>query len=70
MSTTTTTEGKKTGSGSDKVNCTEVLLRIEGDTVSTNWFHPKLTGVICALCGKNCQAQGKPLCVNANPFCG
>jgi len=45
-------------------------MTFDGDTVTTDWFHPKLTPVICALCGKDCAAKGKPLCHNANPFCG
>lgn len=49
---------------------TEVALTFEGQTVTTNWFHPELTPISCALCGKQCQEKGKPLCVNANPFCG
>ena len=49
---------------------TEVALTFEGLKVTTDWFHPGLTPVACALCGKQCQEKGKPLCVNANPFCG
>ena len=49
---------------------TEVALTFDGQSVTTDWFHPGLTPISCALCGKKCQEKGKPLCVNANPFCG
>jgi hypothetical protein len=49
---------------------TEVTLSFEGRSITTDWFHPDLEPVMCAICGKQCKEKGKPLCVVANPFCG
>jgi hypothetical protein len=49
---------------------TEVALTFEGLSVSSDWFHPELSSMVCALCGKKCIEKGKTMCVNANPFCG
>jgi hypothetical protein len=55
---------------SNPVAFTEITLTFEDDTVTSEWFHPDLSPVMCVLCGKKCQERNEPLCVNANPYCG
>jgi hypothetical protein len=65
------TEERNPDSGTEEQGYTEVALTFEeGLSVSSTWFHPELSPVVCALCGKHCKEEGKPLCVNANPYCG
>jgi hypothetical protein len=48
----------------------ELTLTFEGNRVTSSWYNPVCGDVICRICGKNCKALGKPLCVNVNPYCG
>jgi hypothetical protein len=66
----TATTSKEKSAPKEKAAYTSVTMTFKGLEVSTNWFHPKLSPVMCALCGKQCKERGVPLCVNGNPFCG
>ena len=46
----------------------EIELTFEGDRAHSPWYDPRLEGVLCALCGRNCKDRS--LCYNANPYCG
>lgn len=47
---------------------TEIVLSFEGDTVRSDWYHPKMEPILCSLCGKNCK--DKTVCYSTNPYCG
>jgi hypothetical protein len=39
-------------------------------SITSPWIQPEMVDVFCAICGKRCKELRKPLCVNANPYCG
>ena len=45
-------------------------LTFDGDQITSDWFQPEMAKVMCEICGKRCKELHKPLCVNANPYCG
>jgi hypothetical protein len=49
----------------------EQVFNINPDgSMTSDWVQPEMIPVICATCGKRCKELRKPLCRNANPYCG
>jgi hypothetical protein len=38
--------------------------------ITSNWVVPEAIPILCSICGKRCKELRKPLCTNANPYCG
>ena len=47
---------------------TDIELIFDGNEVSSNWHHPKLAKLFCALCKD--EGVCKTPCVSVNPYCG
>jgi len=45
-----------------------IELKIDGSTISTDWWTPEIKELFCSLCDE--EKSKCIMCMNGNPWCG